>query len=52
MKRGAVGFQEITAAPQTIELSPAMAIGMAVGANILEVNPAVIRTGVTRAEVV
>ena len=48
----AVCFQEIPAATQTLELSPATAMGMAVGTEIPVANPAVIRTGGTRAAVV
>jgi hypothetical protein len=50
VKRCASRFQEIPVAAQTHELSLATAIGMAVGAEISEANPAVIRTGGMRAE--
>ena len=51
VKRRAVCFQEIPAAAQTQELSPAASIGVAGGADVPEADPAVIRTGSMRAKV-
>jgi len=45
VKRGAQSLKEIAAAAQTKELSPSAATGMAIGADIAEADPAVIRTG-------
>jgi hypothetical protein len=50
VKRGAVRLEEITAAAQTHELSPATSSGMTVGAAITEADPAVIRTSSMRAK--
>jgi hypothetical protein len=50
VQRGAVRLEEIPVAAQTHQLSPAASIGMTVGADITEADPAVIRTGGMRAE--
>jgi hypothetical protein len=52
LQGGAVGLLEIAFAAQTIQLSPVVSTGMAVGAEIPEADPAVIRTDGMRTEVV
>lgn len=51
VKRRAYCFQEIAAAAQPNELSPAVIIGMPVGADTSPTDPAVIRARDMRAEV-
>src|SRR5688572_13253720 len=51
VKRGPHGFEEIAAAAQTHHLSPTTSIGVAIGSDITEADPAVVRTGEMRTEV-
>jgi hypothetical protein len=51
VKRRAVGLQEMPLAAETHQLPPAATIGMTVGADIAEADPAVVRTGGMRTEV-